>query len=100
MYLPLKFPISILIKTIEEFPKNSAVSYSKDYYIDGQNIQLIFFQKLPLREGKWPPKLHPGGGFFGPWSFITLKNSHQDLSDGGVKLYLEFLEVDHWAAKT
>jgi len=66
MYLPLKFPFSILIKTIEEFPKNSAVSYSKDYYIDGQNIQLIFFQKLPLREGKWPPKLHPGGGFFGP----------------------------------
>ena len=42
MYLPLKFPISILIKTIEEFSKNSAVSYSKDYYIDGQNIQMIF----------------------------------------------------------
>ena len=99
MYLPLKFPISILIKTIEEFPKNSAVSYSKDYYIDGQNIQLIFFQKLPLREGKWPPKLHPGGGFFGPWSFITLKNSHQDLSNERSNFTKEFLAVGHWALK-
>ena len=65
MYLPLKFPISILIKTIEEFPKNSAVNYSKDYFIDGQNTH-TFFQKSPLGEGKWPPKLQLGGGFFGP----------------------------------
>ena len=79
--------------------KNSTVSYSKDYYIDGQNIQLIFFQKLPLREGKWPPKLHPGGGFFGPWSFITLKNSHQDLSNERSNFTKEFLEVGHWALK-
>jgi len=28
MYLPLKFPTNILIKIIEEFHKNSAVSYS------------------------------------------------------------------------
>ena len=68
-------------------------------YIDGQNTQLIFFQKLPLGEGKWPPKLHPGGGFFGPWSFITLKNSHQDLSNERSNFTKEFLEVGHWALK-
>ena len=25
-------------------------------------------------------KLHPGGGFFGPWSFIIYENSHQDIT--------------------
>ena len=40
--------------------------YPKDYYIDGQNTQLIFLEKNQLGEGKKPPKLHPGGGFFGP----------------------------------
>ena len=39
----------------------------KDYYTDGQNTQLTFFEKKnQLGEGKRPPKLHPGGGFFGP----------------------------------
>jgi hypothetical protein len=61
MYLPLKFPISILIKTIEEFPKNSAVSYSKDYYIDGQNIQLIFFPKITTEGRKMATKITPRG---------------------------------------
>ena len=37
--------------------------------IDGQNTSLIFF-KLPMGEGKRPPKLHPWGAFFGSWSFI------------------------------
>jgi hypothetical protein len=45
-------------------------------------------------------KLHPGGGFFGPWSFIILKNAHQDLSNEGSNFILSSLEVGHWAAQT
>ena len=37
----------------------------KDYYIDGQNTQLILFFKFQLGEGKRPPKLHPRGVYFG-----------------------------------
>ena len=33
------------------------------------------------------PKLHPGGGFFGPRFFIILKNSHQDLSNEGSNFF-------------
>ena len=46
------------------------------------------------------PKLHPGGGFFGPWFFIFLKNSHQDLSNEGSNFILSSLEVGHWVAQT
>ena len=75
------------------------LTLGKNYCIDGQNTQLIFFEKWPLGEGKCPPKLHPRGGFFGPWSFITLKNSHQDLSNERSNFTKEFLEVGHWALK-
>ena len=54
----------------------------------------LFFFKLPLGEGKRSPKLHPGGWFFGPWSFIILKNSHQDLSNEGSNFILSSLEVE------
>ena len=37
------------------------------------------------------PKLHPRGGFFGPWFFIILKNSHQDLSNEGSNFILSSL---------
>ena len=37
------------------------LTLAKDYYIDGQNIE-----KCPLGEGNKAPKLHAGGGFFGP----------------------------------
>ena len=30
----------------------------------------IFLADLPTWGGKLGPKLHPGGGFFGPWFFI------------------------------
>ena len=50
------------------------VATGKDYYIDGQNSQLIFFfKKCPLGEEM--------GGFF-----IILKKSHQDLSNEGSTL--------------
>ena len=46
------------------------------------------------------PKLHPGDGDFGSWSFITLKNSHQDLSNEGSNFILSSLEVGQWVAQT
>ena len=57
-------------------------------------------KKCQLGEGNKAPKLHPGGGFFGPWFFIILKNSHQDLSNEGSNFILSSLEVGHWAAQT
>ena len=54
-------------------------------------------------KGKKAPKLHPVGGFFGPGSFIILKNSHQDLSNEGSnfilvhsKLVIELLKQSHF----
>ena len=49
---------------------------------------------------KCQPKFHPWGGFFGPWSFIMLKNSGQDLSNEGSNFILSSLEVGHWVAQT
>ena len=48
----------------------------------------FFLKKFPLGEGSKAPKLHPGGGFFGPWSFIIFKNSHQDLPNEGANFIL------------
>ena len=45
-------------------------------------------------------KLHPEGGFFGPWFFIILKNSGQELSNEGSNFILSSLEVGHWVAQT
>ena len=45
-------------------------------------------------------KLSTLDGFFGPWSFITLKNSHQDISNEGSNFILSSLEVGHWVAQT
>ena len=41
------------------------------------------------------PKLHPGGGFFGPCFFIIFKNSYQNLSNEGSNFILSSLEVGH-----
>ena len=77
------------------------VGLGKDYYIDGQNTRLSWFKKkCPPGEGSKDPKSHPVGRFFGPWSFIILKNSHQDLSNEGSNFILSSLEVGHWAAQT
>ena len=42
----------------------------------------------------------PLGGFFGPWLFIILKNSHQDLSNEDSNSILSQVELGHWVAQT
>ena len=86
-----------MFKTIKS---KQTVNLTKNYYIDGQNTQPIFLKKIPLGEGKRPPKLHPWGEFFGSWSFTILKKSQQDLSNEGSNFILSSLEVGHWAAQT
>ena len=59
-------------------PESTYVSWfirclSKDYYIDGQNTQLIFFEKYTTGGGKKAPKLHRGGGIFWTMIFYNLK---------------------------
>jgi hypothetical protein len=84
--------ITVLMAKTCNFDSN----LSKDYYIDGQNTRLIVvFFEFPLGEGSKAPKLQPRAGFFGPWSFIILKNSHQDLSNEGSNFILSSLEVGH-----
>ena len=57
-------------------------------------------EKCTAWGGNLGSKLHPGGGFFGPWFFIILKNSHQDLSNEGSNNIFSSLEVGHWVAQT
>ena len=61
----------------------------------GENWNYVSWERANLG-----PKLHPGGGFFGPWFFIILKNSHQDLYNEGSSFILSSLEVGHWVAQT
>ena len=46
-----------------EISESADMYLGKDYYIDGQNTQLIFLFKMTSGEGKKPPppKLHQGG---------------------------------------
>ena len=48
---------------------------------------------------KGEPKLHPRGGFFGPWPFTILKSSHQDLSNEGLNFILSSPEIGHKVAQ-
>ena len=48
------------------------VTLPKDYYIDGQNIQLIFFEKMTTGEGK-RPQITPRGWIFWTVIFYNLK---------------------------
>ena len=59
-----------------------------------------FLRSVQHEAGNLGPKLQPRGGFFGPWFFIILKNSHKDLSNEGSNFILSSLEVGHWAAQT
>ena len=43
-----------------------------DFFIYGWNCCQIFFGDLPTWGGTLGPKLHPGGGFFGPWFLYKL----------------------------
>ena len=60
----------------------------------------FFFGDLPTWGEILEPKLHPGGGFFGPQFFIIFENSHQDLSNEGSNFILNSIEVGHWVAQT
>ena len=60
----------------------------------------FFFGELPTWGGTLGPKLHAGGGFFGPQFFIILKNSQKNLSNEGLNFILSSLEVGHWVAQT
>ena len=56
----------------------------------------IFFEKMTSGGGKKAPQITPRlCEFFGPCSFITLKNSPQDLSNEGSNFILSSLEVGH-----
>ena len=59
-----------------------------------------FLRSVQHEAGNLGPKLQPRGGFFGPWFFIILKNSHKDLSNEGSNFILSSLEVGHWVAQT
>ena len=60
----------------------------------------IFLDDLPTWDIILGPKLHPGDGYFGPWPFLILKSSNQDLSNEGSNFILSPLEVGHWDAQT
>ena len=60
----------------------------------------IFLADLPTWGVSVGTKLRPGSGFFGPWHFLTLKISHQDLSNEGSNFILSPLEVGHWVVQT
>ena len=60
------------------------------------DVALGFLEGLEIRLGGWNfgPKLCTGGGIF-VHNFYNLKNSGQDLSNEGSKLFLSLLEVGH-----
>ena len=46
----------------------------KDYYIDGQNTQLIFFETITTGGGKKDHQITPRGWIFWTMIFYNLKN--------------------------
>ena len=52
------------------------VNLTKDYYKDGQNTWLIFFEKISTGGGKKAPKLHPRGWILWTIIFYNLKKNH------------------------
>ena len=56
-----------------QFIRESMIKLSKDYYIDGQNTQLIFFEKMSTGGGKMAPQITPQGGIFWTIIFYNLK---------------------------
>ena len=60
-------------------------------------LAVRWLEIIALRGNNWGPKLvQPGGGFFGPWFFMILKTSHQDISNERSNFILSSLEVGHW----
>ena len=60
----------------------------------------IFLDDLPTWDIILGPKLHPGDGYFGPWPFLILKSSNQDLSNEGSNFILSSVQVGHSVAQT
>ena len=63
------------------------IDLGKDYYIDGQNTQLIFFENISTGGGKKAPQITPRGWIFWTMIFYDLTNSHQDLLMRGQTLF-------------
>ena len=93
------FPL-ILWVTIRFEYKKEPLDQSMDFFKYGRNCCQIFFGDPPTWGGNLGPNLHPRGRFLGPWFFIILKNSHQDLSNEGSNFILSSPEVGHWVAQT
>ena len=75
------------------------VAYFMDFFdMDGTAIN--FLTDLPTWGLSLGPKLHPGGGFSEPWSFLILQRSHQDLSNEVSNFISNPFEVGHWVAQT
>ena len=74
----------------------------KNYYTDGMHANSSGKHSNYISWGRanLGPKLDPGVGFFEPWFFIILKNSHQDLSNEGSNFIMGPLEVGNWVAQT
>ena len=67
----------------------------------GQLCRHFFFCQVTRVGGCYlGPKLYPWGGCLGTWSFIILKNSHQELSNEGSNFILSSQEVGHWVPQT
>ena len=60
-----------------------------DFFIYGWNCCHFFSWSTHMRR-KFGTKITPRGGFLGPWPFLTLKSSHQDLSNEGS--FLNFIK--------
>ena len=52
---------------------NLDLTYCKDYYIDKQNTQLIFFEKMTTGGGIKAPQITPRGWIFWTMIFNNLK---------------------------
>ena len=58
--------LSKFSKALIHHYSNSVVELAKDYYIDGQNTQQIFFEKMSTWGGKQGPQITPRWLIFGP----------------------------------
>ena len=54
-------------------PRSASLYLVKDYYIDGQNTQLIFFEKMSTWGGKQGPQITSRGWIFWTMIFYNLK---------------------------
>jgi len=58
-----------------------------------EHSQELYLLKIHSRGGSYYTPWLDGGWFFGPWAFIILKSSYQDLSNEGSIFFLSSLEL-------